>query len=129
MVRILISLVIRLGASAVGLLVAAWILDDMTVDPTAFLIAVALFTGVLVLVQPLITSIAVKQAPVLMGGTALVATLVSLIVTTLISDGLSITGLGTWVAATVIVWLAALLAGLLLPLIFVKSKVADSNNT
>lgn len=126
MVRMLISLVIRLGANAIGLLVAAWILDDLTIDGPAFVIAVAIFTGVEVLVQPLLASIAIKQAQVLMGGTALIATFVGLLVTTLISDGLSITGVGTWVAATVIVWLAALLAGLLLPLIFVKSRVSEA---
>lgn len=128
MIRMLISLLIRLGASAIGLLVAAWILEDMTIDPAAFLIAVALFTGATVLFQPLITSIAVKQAQVLIGATALVTTFVGLLVTTLISDGLSISGLGTWVAAVVIVWLATLLAGLLLPVIFVKSKVADARS-
>lgn len=126
MVRMLVTVAIRLGANAIGLLVASWLLDDLSLDAASFLIAVAIFTGVEVLIQPLLTSIAVKQAQVLMGGTALITTFVGLVVTTMISDGLTITGVGTWVAATVIVWLAALLAGLLLPAIFVKSKVADA---
>jgi hypothetical protein len=32
-----------------------------------------------------------------------------------VSDGLSIDGVGTWIAATVIVWVAALLAAFILP--------------
>jgi hypothetical protein len=38
-----------------------------------------------------------------LGGVALVATLVSLVVTTLVTDGLEISGVGAWIAATVIV--------------------------
>jgi putative membrane protein len=41
-------------------------------------------------------------------------------VTDAVSDGLDISGLLTWVLATVIVWAAALLAGFILPAIFVK---------
>ena len=38
-----------------------------------------------------------------------------MIVTDLVSDVLSISGIGTWIAATVIVWIAALLAAFVLP--------------
>ena len=49
------------------------------------------------------------------GGVALGATLVSLIITDLVSDGLDITGVGAWLWATLILWGSALLATLLLP--------------
>jgi len=48
------------------------------------------------------------------------------VVTTLVSDGLSISGAVTWVLATVIVWAAALVAGLILPAIFVKKAVTNA---
>jgi putative membrane protein len=54
-----------------------------------------------------------------------VATLVGLIITSLLSDGLSISGGVTWIAATVIVWLVSLLGVFVLPLIFVKKKVEE----
>jgi Flp pilus assembly protein TadB len=44
--------------------------------------------------------------------------------TSLLSDGLHIRGLGTWLVATLIVWLVGLLGGLLLPL-FVLKKTAE----
>ncbi len=56
---------------------------------------------------------------------ALVATLVGLIVTSLVSDGLSIEGTATWIEATVIVWIVSLLGVLILPLIFLKNRVDD----
>ena len=126
MIRMLVSLAIHLVANAIGLLVAAAILDDMTIDGAAFLIAIVIFTAVEVIFQPLIQKMALKNAPALLGGTALVATLLGLIVTSWISSGLQITGLTTWVLATLIVWLAALLAGLLLPVILVKMGVESA---
>lgn len=125
MLRMLISAALYLVANAVGLLVAAAVLDDMAISGPAFVFAVVIFTLVEVLVQPLLTQMAVKNANALRGSTSLVATLIGLIVTTLVSDGLTISGALTWVLATVIVWAAALLAGWILPLIFVKRRIAD----
>ena len=56
---------------------------------------------------------------------ALLATLVSLIVTDLVSDGLNIDGVGTWIAATVIVWLAALLAAFILPFLGLRKYMEE----
>lgn len=92
MVRLLISGAIYLVANAIGLLVAAWVLDDMSIDGAAFLIAVAILTGVEILARPLLTQIAIKNAGGLMGSTALLATLIGLIVTAWLSDGLTIDG-------------------------------------
>ncbi|MGH9248334.1 MAG: pentapeptide repeat-containing protein [Acidimicrobiales bacterium] len=131
MVRLLISGAIYLVGNAVGLLVAAWALDDMSIDGAAFITEVVIFTVVVVVARPLFTQIAIKNAGALVGSTALIATLVGLVVTAWVSDGLSravaaadlpvtlgsltIDGALTWVLATLIVWPAALIAGLILP--------------
>ena len=128
MIRLLIALGIQLLANTVGLLVANYFLDDMTVSGTAFVTAVLLFTVVYALAQPFLTQIAMSRVPALRGGVALVATLVGLIVTSWLSDGLSISGGGTWLAATVIVWLVSLLGVLLLPLVLVKKAVREGGN-
>lgn len=125
MIRFLISTAINLAANAIGLLVAAAVLDDMTVSGTAFVIAVLIFTGVEVLARPLLTQAAIRNVQALQGGTALVATFVGLVITNLLSDGLEITGATTWLLATLIVWAAALIATLILPVIFVKDAVED----
>ena len=39
---------------------------------------------------------------------------------------MSISGTVTWLLATVIVWAAALIAGLILPAVFLKKKVATT---
>ena len=97
----------------------------MTIDGVSFVIAVVIFTVIEVILDPLVTKMAVEKAPALRGGVALITTLIGLILTTLISSGLQINGFSTWLAATVIVWIAAVLAGLILPVIFVKNKVDE----
>jgi putative membrane protein len=124
MVRMLIRFGFQLVANALGLIVASWVLDDVTISGTAFVVAVVIFTIVYAIAQPVFTQMAIN-APALRGGVALVATLVGLIVTSLISDGLSISGGVTWIAATVIVWLGSLLGVFVLPLIFLRKKVEE----
>lgn len=128
MIRLLASAVVSLAASAIALVVAALVLDDMALDGGAFVIAVVVFTGALILVEPLLRQIAIKNAPALLGSSALVATLIALVVTDLVSDGLSISGAVTWVSATVIVWLVALAARFLLPFVIFRRVFAEARD-
>jgi putative membrane protein len=127
-IRMLVSAALYLVANAVGLLVANALLDDVSIDAAAFALAVVIFTVVEVVVQPLVTQVAMRHSRALLGSSALIATLIGLVVTTLVSDGLSISGVVAWVLATVIVWAAALVAGLILPAIFVKKAVANARD-
>jgi len=114
-IRLLVRLLIAFVANAVGLIVAALVLDRMSLNATGFVVAVAVFTVVFALMHPfLVTTFRLAPGPVL-GGVALIATLIALIATELLTDGLSIRGVGTWIAATVIVWLASVLAAFILP--------------
>ena len=125
MIRMLIRIGIHLLANAVGLIVAAWILSGMEIDGAAFVIAVVIFTAVEVVADPLITKIAIRSVPALRGGVALVTTFIGLLITTWLSSGLQISGVQTWVLATLIVWLAALVATLILPVFLVKTAVDE----
>ena len=120
MVRFLSAVAIELIASAIGLLVAAWILDDMTVSGTAFVIAVAIFTVSTAILNPFFVKLAVTHARALMGATALVTTFIGLVITAWLSDGLSISGADTWLFATLIVWGVSVLAMILIPMFILK---------
>ena len=78
--------------------------------------------------MPFFTQMALSYVPALRGGVALVATLVGLLITAWVTDGLSISGATTWIAATVIVWIVSLIGVLLLPLILVKKKVQENRS-
>jgi len=124
-IRLLVRLLIAFVSNAVGLIVAAAVLDGMSLNATGFIVAVAVFTVVFALMQPFLIS-AFRRAPgALLGGVALIATLVSLILTTLLTDGLSIRGVGTWIAATVIVWLGSVLAAFILPYLGLKKYLDE----
>jgi len=123
MIRFLASIILRLLANAVGLLVAAVLLDDFKVDALSFVVVVVVFTLVELFLDPLMTKISLKYVSALRGGVALATTFVGLMVATLVGDGLQISGLGTWVAGTVIVWLGGVLAAVILPLFFFKKAM------
>lgn len=121
MLRFLASVVLHLLANAVGLAVATWLLDGFSITATAFIGVVIVFTLIEVILDPLVMKMAIQYVPVLRGGIALVTTLVGLIITTIVSDGLTINGATAWVVGTLIVWLGAVIAALLLPLFVFKS--------
>src|SRR5687767_11119786 len=106
MVRFLISIVIRLVANGLGIIVAAVVLDDMTLSTTAFVIDVLIFTAVVVIAQPVVQKAALKHSDALMGSSALIAAFIALVITNWLSDGLQISGALTWLLATIIVWAA-----------------------
>lgn len=128
MVRLLAQLVLNVLANAVGLLFASLIVTGFSISGVSFVIAVAIFSVTEVVLDPLLTKIAITNVPALRGGVALVTTLVSLIITSLVSDGISIDGLNAWVLGTLFVWLFSLLATLVLPLFLFKKTLQKVKN-
>jgi len=125
MIRFLVRTGILLVANAVGLIVASIVLDGFEIDVTGFVVALVIYTVVLALMQPFLVSQLRRRNSSVLGGVSLVATLVALIVTDLVSDGLSISGIGAWAGATVIVWLATVLAAFILPFLGLKKYLEE----
>jgi putative membrane protein len=122
-VRLVATTVLALIGNAIGIIVAAAVLDDMTLNGAAFFLDLVIFTLTYVLVQPLMVKIALRHSSTLAGGSALMATLIALIVSDVLSDGLSISGATTWLLATLIVWIVAVLAAILLPMVMFKKAL------
>jgi hypothetical protein len=123
MVRFLLRTVVFLGSSAIGLLVAAWLVPGMSVSASGFVTAVVLFSLAQAILSPFILKMASRYASAFLGGIGLVSTLVALILASVLTHGLTIRGVGSWVAATVLVWLVTALATLLLPVLVVRKKL------
>lgn len=109
------SALLYLLCNAAGLLLATLLLTGFTVPWTAFLFAVVLMTVLLAVIAPTLRKLAEKKLPQLMGGFALVAVFLSLLITTFVIPGMQIASLATWVGATVLVWIGSLVASFLLP--------------
>jgi uncharacterized membrane protein YvlD (DUF360 family) len=119
-IRFLVRTAILVVANALGLWIASLLLDDMSIDATAFITAVIVFTVALALMTPFMANVFRKNQSAALGGVALIATLIALIVTDLISDGFTIVGAVTWILAAVIVWVVSLLAAFILPFLGLK---------
>ena len=88
------------------------------------MVVVIFATGQAIL-SPFMAKVAMRNAPALLGGVGLFTTFIALLITSLLSDGLTIDGADTWVFATLVVWIVTMLATLLLPLLLGKRMVSD----
>ncbi len=125
MIRLLVRVAVAVAANAVGLIVAAALLDGVHLNGAAFVVAVVIFTVVFALMHPFLLLQMRRWRGLAFLGSALLATLIALIAADLLSDGLTIEGVGTWIAATVIIWLAALLAAFILPFLGLRKFMEE----
>lgn len=125
MIRLLVRIAVAAAANAIGLIVAAALLDGVHLNGAAFFVAVAIFTVVFALLHPFLLMQMRRRRGLAFVGAAVLATLIALILADVLSDGLTIEGAGTWIAATVIVWLAALLAAFILPFLGLRKFMEE----
>ncbi|MGV0780366.1 phage holin family protein [Mycolicibacterium sp. XJ775] len=126
MVRFLLRIAIFLGSSALGLLVAAWLIPGVSVSAWGFVAAVVIFAVAQGVLSPFFLKMASRYASAFLGGIGLVSTLVALVLASVFTHGLSISGIGSWIAATVVVWLVTAVATVVLPAVFLKKKDAST---
>lgn len=124
MIRFMIRAAIFLATAALGLLAAALILPDFQLSLSGLRVAIIVFALAQSILAPFIFKVARRYAPALVGGIGLVSTFVALLISSLVGDGLAITGIGTWILGTLIVWLVTALGAWLLPLIAFKKRAA-----
>ena len=126
MLRFLINILISLVTAAVGLLICMWVLDGFTISPSGFIVAVVVFTVAQAIFAPFIFNVARQYASAMLGGIGLVSTFVALLIASLFPGGIQISGIVTWILATLIAWIVTALGAWLLPLIFFKKKVESA---
>jgi putative membrane protein len=105
-VRLVVRVVLAFVANAIALLIAATVVDGVSIDATSFVFAVVIFTLASVLLRPILTFVVARSLRPLLGVVGLVTTFAILLITDFLSDGLNIEGTTDWLLAIVIVWLA-----------------------
>lgn len=122
MIRFLVRTAIVLLGNAVGLIVASVAFSGFQLDAVSFVEALVIFTIAFAVLTPFIASTLRRNqsSSAALGGVALISTFAALLITDLVSDGLSISGIGTWIGATVVVWLASMIAIWILPFLGLK---------
>jgi putative membrane protein len=107
--------VIVIVANAIGLIAAGLLVSEFSINIGGFATAVLIFTITTVAASPLLQRAVEKGIPKLLGGIALFTTLLGLVVTNWLSDGLEVTSTAAWVMAAAIIWLVSVLISLVLP--------------
>jgi hypothetical protein len=124
-IRFIVRTLILLVGNAVGLIVASIVLGGVHLGITGFIFAVIIFTICMALLTPFLSSSFRRGNSAALGGVSLIATLIALIITDIFSSGLSISGIGDWLAAAVIVWGVSLLAVFILPFLGLKKYLDE----
>jgi hypothetical protein len=71
--------------------------------------------------EPFIEKVGSEHGSIISAGSSLIATFLALLLTDLVSDGLEIEGVVTWVLATLIVWPCTALATWILVKVFIQN--------
>ena len=127
MIRWIVRTGILLVANAIGLIAASIFLHDVEINVTGFLLALIIFTVSAALLTPALRSQFEKRNSAALGGVALIATLVSLIITVIVSNGLEVHGIAGWLGGTLIIWIASLAVAFVLPFFGLK-KYLDTRD-
>ncbi|WP_293053109.1 phage holin family protein [Mycobacterium sp.] len=113
-----------MGSWALGLLVAASVVPRVSMSAAGFLVAVAVFSVAQALLSVAILKLPHGYASLVFGGTGLVLTAAALSLACALTHGLRISGMPSWVAATVVVWLVTTI-GAVLPEMLVGDSIGS----
>lgn len=126
MTQTLLRAVVLLAPWAIGLVVAAWVVPGVSVSASGFIVAVLLFSVAQATLSLFILRLPRAYASLLLGGVGLLLTLVALGLASAFTHGLSIHGVASWIAATIVVWLVTTVGAIALPEALVREP-AGSN--
>jgi uncharacterized membrane protein YvlD (DUF360 family) len=113
--QILLRAVLLLVSWATGLLVVTRIVPGVSLSVQSFIVAVVVFAVAQAMLSLTILKLPHQYASLLLGGTGLVLTIVALILASVLTQGLTIDGMASWLATTVVVWLMTTIGAITLP--------------
>jgi len=128
-ITFLIRALIFVVSAALGLIVADLVLPAFHIhwsDWWGFVLAVVIFAVIQSVLAPWVFKLTRRHAAPLLGGIGIISTFIAILIVVLIPGaGIGISSPLAWVLAPVIVWVITALATWLLPMIFLKRKVAE----
>ncbi len=107
--------IVLLASWAIGLLVAAWIVPGVSLSVPGFIVAVLAFAVTQGILSLPILKLPREYASLLLGSTGLALTIVALILASVLMHGLTIGGMPSWVATTVVAWLVTTIGAITVP--------------
>jgi hypothetical protein len=126
MKQALLRAVVLLASWAIGLLVAYWVVPGVWVSASGFIVAALLFSAMQATLSQLIVKLPRAYASLLLGGTGLVLTLIALSLDSVLTHWLTIRGVASWCAATIVVWLVTTIGAIALPEVLVRDTASST---
>ncbi len=123
--RILLRAILLLASWSIGLLAAAWTVPGVSLSVSGFFVAVVVFAVTQATLSLSILKLPHQYASLLLGSTGLALTIVALILASILTRGLTIDGMASWLATTVAVWLMTTIGAITLPELLIRDP-ADS---
>ena len=124
--QILLRAVVLLASWAMGLLVAARIVPGVSLSVLGFIVAIVVFAVTQAILSLSMLKMPRRYVPVLLGGTGLALTIVALILASILTHGLTIDGMASWLATTVVVWLVTTIAAITLPELLIRDGAGST---
>ncbi len=85
-----------------------------------FIVAVVVFAVAQAIMSLSIFKLPHQYASLLLGGTGLALTIVALFLASVLTRGVTIDGMASWLAATVVVWLVTTIGAITLPELLIR---------
>jgi uncharacterized membrane protein YvlD (DUF360 family) len=106
---------VLLASWAIGLLVVAWIVPGVSLSVPGFIVAVVVFAVMQAILSLSILKLPHRYLSLLLGGTGLALTIAALALASTLTRGITIDGMASWLATTVVVWLVTTIGAITLP--------------
>jgi hypothetical protein len=113
--QLLLRAVVLLASWAIGLLVVAWIVPGVWLSVPGFVVAVVVFAVMQAILSLSILKVPHRYLSLLLGGTGLALTIAALALASTLTHEITIEGMASWLASTVVVWLVTTIGAITLP--------------
>ena len=113
--QLLLRAVVLLASWAIGLLVVAWIVPGVWLSVPGFVVAVVVFAVMQAILSLSILKVPHRYLSLLLGGTGLALTIAALALASTLTHEITIDGMASWLASTVVVWLVTTIGAITLP--------------
>ncbi|HEY1842090.1 MAG TPA: hypothetical protein VGG53_18060 [Mycobacterium sp.] len=124
--QFLLRAVLLTGSWAIGLLVAAWVVPGVSLSVSGFIVGVVVFAVAQAVLSLLILKLPHGYASLALGGTGLAVTVFALSLATAVTHGLTIRGMASWVATTLVVWLVTTIGAVSLPELLSRQRAGST---
>lgn len=118
--QVLPRAIVFLASWAIGLLIASWAVPRVSLTVPGFIIAVVLFAVTQATASWWILKSSHRCTPLFLGGIGLALTMVALVFASVSTDGITIQGVESWLATTVVVWLVTTIGAITLPEVLIR---------